>query len=755
MTDPNLTDPNAFPPSDSPAPPIPSLADTPALGAPSLVDGHQRVGELLAVLCESAPSAPEQERRHAERRKSEVRFESELAVVRLGIATSLFYAMRTKHGPTAAHCLRVAMTCSSWAERLGIDQGSRDRIEVAALLHDLGKIGVPDRILRKPGKLSVDEQLTMDCCPELACEILRGCTSDQELLDIVHFSNTWYDSRRHGEGPRGQGLPIGARMLAIANAFDAMTIDSVYRRAMSRERAIQEMNEGAGTQFDPELVADFSRMLEQNPEMLQGVTVDRWLRKLQPSSDQALWNSQPEAAAPRRSEIVRRETLFFQRLIDHMNDGVVFTDTEGTITQWNDVMHELTGIASEAIVGQTWSNECIRLRDRDSTRPDICMVTESLRTGARVARPMLIEQPGDDPTPVHVQASPVVGDTPGTHGTVVIVRDLSDQANLEEQLESLYYQTTLDPLTGIANRSHFDDTLRDLTADVAIGGNSFSLIICDVDHFKKVNDVHGHPAGDEALISFASILSGHSRDGDLVARYGGEEFLLLAVNCDIATATHRAEAIRNMLERTPLPSLGNESVTASFGVTEYQLGDSPESLVSRADRALLKAKDNGRNRVVQLGSGQKRDSANEPAKRSWLGWFEVEAGDVASEFQIRTPVPVDIVIEKLRGFIADHNAEVINVSENQLSVKVNAVCSQGGRRRVDKHIAFRVKFTLEETEKVDAGFGVGSAHINTNAFVHIEPIRNRDRRSSELAVCIEQIVASVKSYLMGEVIQQS
>ena len=212
------------------------------------------------------------------------------------------------------------------------------------------------------------------------------------------------------------------------------------------------------------------------------------------------------------------------------------------------------------------------------------------------------------------------------------------------------------------------ESCKELTAKTAAGGPSFSLIICDIDHFKRVNDVHGHPAGDEALVSFASVLSSHSRDGDLVARYGGEEFLLLTPNCDNATACKRAEAIRQALEKTLLPSLKNESITASFGVTEFQSGDSPETVLSRADRALLKAKDNGRNRVIQLGTGNPVDLPKNSPKRGWLsGWFESEDDPVDREYDIVTPVPIDLAIEKLRGFIADHNAEIISVNENQVS----------------------------------------------------------------------------------------
>ena len=96
-----------------------------------------------------------------------------------------------------------------------------------------------------------------------------------------------------------------------------------------------------------------------------------------------------------------------------MKDGVVFTDAEGTITEWNDVMQNLTAIAADAIVGQTWSSECVRLRESDSSRSeDSCMLQECLATGSMTARPMLIEQPGGQPTPVHVTVSPVIGPAP-------------------------------------------------------------------------------------------------------------------------------------------------------------------------------------------------------------------------------------------------------------------------------------------------------------------------------------------------------
>ncbi len=358
--------------TDTTTPNTPDLSQSGFAIGDQIQRSQDDVGNLLAKLCASAPSAEE-----SNRCRADAKFENELALVRLGMATSLFYSLRTKHAPTAAHSLRVALVCSAWTERFRLEAAERDRIEVAALLHDVGKIGIPDRILRKPGKLTVDEQLTMDCCPELGCEILRGCTSDADLLNIVRYCNTWFDGRRGDEAPSGEALPLGSRMLSIAGAFDSMTTDHVYRTALSRERALSELVRGSGLQFDPELVNDFCRMLEDRPEMLQGAVVNRWLVQLQGGSSDGLWQRcQPLTQA---AETVRRESLFFGQLMDNLQDCVAFIDTEGTITHWNDAMQQLTGIAAEAIIGKTWNSPSLRLREpMGRTDELVCPIRECL-----------------------------------------------------------------------------------------------------------------------------------------------------------------------------------------------------------------------------------------------------------------------------------------------------------------------------------------------------------------------------------------
>ena len=645
--------------------------------------------------------------------------------------------------------MRVAMLCSAWAERMGLPEDERDRIEVAALLHDVGKIGIPDRILRKPGKLTPDEQHSMDCCPAIGREIIRGSTSDNELLDIVFYAGNWYQGRRDDDSINGKDLPLGSRMIFIVNAFDSMTTDHVYRAAFSRERALGELTNGSGIQFDPDLVADFCRMLEDRPEMLNRGIVDRWLVQLESKGSDSLWDGgYNENGHDQKINLKQRQDdLFYSQLLQNLDDCIAFVDTEGTVTNWNSAMRNLTGISADAIIGQTWNTRAAHLRI--PMEEDYCPVRECLTNSMPVSTRMFVDKGNDKeslPYKVQVDVYPVYADTPGHRGAILIIRD-PNQLELEDRVESLHKKATCDPLTGVANRSFFDETLGSLVKETSEGGESFSLIICDIDHFKRVNDVHGHPAGDEALVTFASVLASHSRGTDLVARYGGEEFLLLATNCDNATAAKRAEAIRAAIEATPLPSLGGETVTVSFGVTEFQSGDTSETIVARADRALLKAKDNGRNRVVQLGAGKSSEPSVKGNKNGsgLFSWFGGSKNAPAREVEMLSPVTADIVIEKLRGFIADHQAQVLDVQENQLSVRVVAVGMTEGRRSADHRMPLDLNLTLREDTKT-----TGASH--TNILLQIEPTKTRDRRRRELKVCMDQVLFSLRSYVLAEVI---
>ena len=186
-------------------------------------------------------------------------------------------------------------------------------------------------------------------------------------------------------------------------------------------------------------------------------------------------------------------------------------------------------------------------------------------------------------------------------------RSLSARLEEIERLQAeLREQALRDPLTGLYNRRHLDAQLPELLAQAARQAEPLSVLILDLDHFKQVNDLHGHQAGDEVLRHAARQITRHTRASDLVCRYGGEEFVVVLPGVAPAQAAERAEALRAALEVAParfgalaLP------LTASFGVAGLtNEADNSDRLIGAADRALYEAKAQGRNRVVMARQGE-------------------------------------------------------------------------------------------------------------------------------------------------------
>jgi diguanylate cyclase (GGDEF)-like protein len=163
---------------------------------------------------------------------------------------------------------------------------------------------------------------------------------------------------------------------------------------------------------------------------------------------------------------------------------------------------------------------------------------------------------------------------------------------LNQELERL---SITDRLTGLFNRLKLDDVFDSEIQRSLRYGQPFSVILLDIDHFKQVNDTHGHQVGDQVLIAVAKILAINSRRTDFVGRWGGEEFMVICPHTDQMGAMALAENLRQILQSHDFPVVRQK--TASFGVTTYQPGDHPNSMVARADEALYEAKRKGRNRV--------------------------------------------------------------------------------------------------------------------------------------------------------------
>jgi diguanylate cyclase (GGDEF)-like protein len=672
--------------------------------------------------------------------------DNQLVQVRLGVASSLFTALQCKHATTAAHALRVAFSSSAWALRMGLQPQRRDAIEIAALLHDAGVIGVPDQILSKPGALDSDEAAIMARSRQMSLEILRQSCSCPEILDIVEHVGARYDGSHGAFRLCGKEIPLGARMITIVEAFDAMTTDRVYRPAMPQERAMMELFDCAGGQFDPELVREFAEFHQGDQSELRREVAGRWLHSLDSQQADSYWQLSC-VPTPRGQPGI--DTLFQSKLLENMYDAVVFIDAASQVTLWNRGAERLTGISGRSISQRQWHPGLLKMADEkgQSIGQTDCPVTCASRSGVQSLRRLTIWGRTGRPIAVDTHAIPVMTEEGAPLGVILLFHDASSETSLEQRCQRLHEKSTKDPLTQVANRAEFDRVHALFVAAHQQQQVPCSLMICDLDRFKDVNDTYGHQAGDEVIKCLAALLKNSCRPGDLVARYGGEEFVVLCADCDNAASTRRAELVRAKLARIQQPKLGGRPTTVSFGVTEIQPGDTPETMLRRADRALLMAKAKGRNTVVQLGTG------------SGIDWTEKEADSAPAkkappqqslEQVLVTPVPVKMAIEKLRGFVADHQAKIVKVDGNRIRLEIDDLPPSRLRRLTDRPVTFGIELRFEEERLQKDTSDVSSGGLlRTRIRVIITPRRNRDRRRSDVAERARQVLVSFRSYLIA------
>ena len=668
--------------------------------------------------------------------------ENRMVQARLGVASGLYVALRAKHPLTASHCLRVAITLSSWAMTRNMNESATMSLEVAGLLHDIGKIGVADRVLMKRSRLSGDEKLQLNRHWKTGLNIISRFCNKPEILDNFRYSPAWFDGSKRGFRRSGADLPLGARMLAIADAYDSMVSDMAYRTPRSQQDALLEIKEGSGTQFDPGLVKEFIYLLTEQGPKLEAAVARRWLRELADDDADQVWC----AAPPQHNEAASHlNNQLFTRLLSSMHDGVIFVDPESKIVVWNRATERLTGIIGSAVLQTKWAPSLIDLRNRDGRPPESCPLSHAMLSGVQSLERMTIQSKSGQRLSVDTHVVPLTNPDGSTAGAALLLHDASHQSDLEERVQTLHEKATRDPLTKVSNRAEFDRMLPSFLDTHGEMGLVCSLVICDIDHFKRINDTHGHQAGDDALIEFAAVLRSHSREGDLVARYGGEEFVMLMADCNVEQSARRADELRREIAAQPRSMLEGACMSASFGVTESQPGDTPENMLRRADRALLQAKENGRNRVIQMCSGGMRDvHIKTDALSRFLG-RDATRGNLES--RMISAVPLEVAVAKLRGFISDRKAHLVRIEETEVTLHLE-VAPGGAAKRSDRPTTFIVELRLSEL-KPDSRENPKVAQRGTLIDVSLQPKRRRDRRLQDIERRSVWLMGDIKAYFMA------
>ena len=538
--------------------------------------------------------------------------------------SALVAALDARDRETEGHSKRVVAYTLVLAEKMGVRAEQRQEIARGAMLHDIGKIVVPDSILHKTGPLGEGEWAIVRKHPEWGKQILEGIRFLEGPAQIVLTHHERWDGAGYPLGLQGEQIPVGSRIFAVVDAFDAMTSYRPYRNPESYQKARSEIREGRGTQFDPQVVDAFLKVPKEEWVQLRE---SQGSRPMQMGSLRRISSGQLQAMNVIVAAIT--SSLEINEVLAHTSHTLVDVTRaraaaiylfEGDRVRFGagaNIPEQLHRQADGFQELMDWQS--IR-EGRAEFRDDIFAEQDELGNRIRQLRPnwqSMVSVPLQEADRV-AGALMVFSEAPYSF-------DEEDQlifAQVGKQLgqalvntrlhEKVRVQAITDGLTGAYNRRYLDDFLNIEVKRCQRYQRPMAILLLDMDYFHTCNENGGHLAGDKALRDVVQLLNLGVRSVDLVARYGGEEFMVVLPETEAAGATEAAERIRRLIEKHHFPC---GSLTASFGVaaSSFHDGDAPgvEELVGRADKALFRAKQDGRNRICLWDAGMTTGTGRE------------------------------------------------------------------------------------------------------------------------------------------------
>jgi len=290
---------------------------------------------------------------------------------------------------------------------------------------------------------------------------------------------------------------------------------------------------------------------------------------------------------------INKELEFQSRLLNSVTDSIFVHDLDGTIIYVNEAAYATRGYTKEELLQMKVQD--IEYQDEKSGDEvygdNLANTKEQLSRKENAVIEVSHKTKEGKIIPIEITSRFIQDE--GKNYLISIARDIS---RLKAMNENLKRMANTDSLTGIYNRHKFEEIYKTEIERVLRYKSPLSMIMVDIDHFKKVNDTYGHDVGDNVLKSMVEIVNKNIRNIDIFVRWGGEEFIIMCPETDSAKAAVLSEKLRDSIEKTKLDKVGN--ITCSFGVTSYVKNESEESFIKRLDSALYRAKDEGRNRVV-------------------------------------------------------------------------------------------------------------------------------------------------------------
>lgn len=664
------------------------------------------------------------------------------SIVDPNVMTMLLRVMKVRDPSIILHGQRIATICRGVSELLGWNDSERAQLEIAALLHDLGKIGIPDHILRKPGKLSSEEYDFVSLYQHAANGLLQALYVDSSLVQTLSHVHQNSDGIAVDSAPGELELPLGPRILSVADAYDSLCSPKSYRRGMTHEEVIKILTEQSGGKFDGNIVR----------------TVDRWyedaghgLFRLTDPLGESVVSS--EMSDEERNEVVvisQILTTLYQ--FESLYDGFFLLDANMNYTIWSSGMESLSGLSMEKTIGRGWNPADIRLapisQTGGSTEPEEEIISQVLRNGRPQFATRVCELGDQQQFSVDVYTLPITEGSSKVSGVVQLFRRKGAARRQSREYVELKLAATRDALTGVANRGQLETTLRHLLEDYHNheGARHLSVIFLDVDKFKKINDTHGHNAGDQVLVDMTRLLQHETYSGEVIGRYGGEEFVVMCPDTDMEATVRRAERLRLAIEKSSVGGVSGLSVTSSFGVATAHVGDTVQTVLERADECLYRAKQTGRNKTCwETQDGVEDDQMQTMPEESESRVTDVN-GVLLFNQHIEMSTSLELTAMKLNAFIAaTPDIKVTHQEHGHMKFRVGTV---GFRRRWGRtpdrqaiEMDVRFETSRESTDN-------GKAKTRRRISVAIVPVgKVPDNATFELR-CL-QLMLQMRAYLLG------
>jgi diguanylate cyclase (GGDEF)-like protein/putative nucleotidyltransferase with HDIG domain len=566
----------------------------------------------------------------------------EIESLHLRTIEALAMAIDAKDQTTHDHVQRVQTYALEVGKELGLGKDDLDALRAAALLHDIGKLAVPEHIICKPGKLTSEEFEKMKIHPVVGSEILERIRFPYPVAPIVRAHHEKWDGSGYPAGLKAEEIPMGARILSAVDCLDALASDRQYRRAYPLDMAMKMVADQAGTSFDPKIVAVLQRryveleamarhtdlpdlaLLSAALSVERGAAPDAGLEDAGFEEEAATRAKPVSPTSPAnflRSIAAARQEMqaLFEMALD-MGNSLSLPETLSVLVTRLQRLVQFDTFALYALRNGTLVPEYVTGEDRTL----LGLLKIPLGQGlsgwvAQNSKPIVNGNPSvepgytSDPTkPAKLKSALAVPleDGGGVVGVLSLYRAETnafnrDQLRIVQAITSklavalhnglMFRQAeasaTTDYLTGLPNtRSLFTHLDHELSQAKQTRG-ALSVIVGDLDGFKNVNDHFGHLAGNELLRQIATALKSCCLDGGYVARMGGDEFVVVLRGVAGESLEVKKSQICRAVESAGAELCGERVVSLSMGQAHYpQDGRTVEDLLAAADRRMYENK---------------------------------------------------------------------------------------------------------------------------------------------------------------------